>query len=144
LRGSRRYQVLAVALTYLSIALAYAPLVFKQATDTAQDARAATASGNSGTTAAAETVPTATAATEAVEASTERVSGRRALLSLVLLAAFIAALPVISVFGSLPFGLISAFIIFIGMKQAWRMTGAPSLQILGPYRVGAAPAGTPA
>jgi hypothetical protein len=147
LRGSRRFQVLAVALTYLSIALAYAPLVFNQATDTAQsakDAPAATASGNSGTTAAAETVPTATAATKTVEAPTERVSGRRALLSLVFLAAFIAALPVISVFGSLPFGLISAFIIFIGMKQAWRMTGAPSLQILGPYRVGAAPAATPA
>jgi hypothetical protein len=65
-------------------------------------------------------------------------------MSLVLLAAFIAALPVISVFGSLPFGLISAFIIFIGMKQAWRMTGAPALLILGPYRVGAAPAPTPA
>ena len=146
-RGSRRFQVLAVALTYLSIALAYAPLVFNQAIDTAQsakDAPAATASRNSGTTAATETVPAAAAATETVEAPTGRVSGRRALLSLVLLAAFIAALPAISVFGSLPFGLISAFIIFIGMKQAWRMTGAPSLQILGPYRVGAAPAATPA
>jgi hypothetical protein len=147
LRGSRRFQVLAVALTYLSIALAYAPLVFNQATDTAQsaqDAGAATASGNSDATAATETVPAATAAIGTVEAPTEKVSGRRALLSLVLLAAFIAALPVIAVFGSLPSGLISAFIIFIGMKQAWKMTGAPSLQILGPYRVGAAPAATPA
>ena len=137
LRGSRRFQVLAVALTYLSIALAYAPLVFNQAIDTAQsaqDARAATASSNRDTT----------AATETVQAPTEKLSGRRALVSLVFLAAFIAALPVLAVFGSLPSGLISAFIIFIGMKQAWRMTGAPSLQILGPYRVGAAPAATPA
>lgn len=150
LRGSRRFQVLAVALTYLSIALAYAPLVFNQAAGTARsakDARAATASGTSGTTVATvatETVPTAAAATEAGPAAREKVSGRRAFLSLVLLAAFIAALPVISVFGSLPLGLISAFIIFIGMKQAWKMTGAPSLQVLGPYRVGAAPVATPA
>jgi len=144
LRGARRFQVLAVALTYLSIALAYAPLVFNQAVDTAQsaqNARAATASGNSDTTAATET---ASVATKTRGAATEKVSGRRALRSLVFLAAFIAALPVIAVFGSLPSGLISAFIIFIGMKQAWRMTGAPSLQILGPYRVGAVPAATPA
>ena len=146
-RGARRFQVLAVALTYLSIALAYAPLVFNQAIDTApsaHDARAATASSNSDTTAATETAPAATTATKTVQAPTEKLSGRRALVSLVFLAAFIAALPVLAVFGSLPFGLISAFIIFIGMKQAWRMTGAPALQILGPYRIGAAPAATPA
>ena len=144
LRGSRRFQVLAVALTYLSIALAYAPLVFNQAADTpqsAQDARAVTAGGNGDTTAATETAPVPT---NTMGTATEKVSGRRALLSLVFLAAVIAALPVMAVFGSLPSGLISAFIIFIGMKQAWRMTGAPALQILGPYRVGAAPAATPA
>ena len=144
LRGARRFQVLAVALTYFSIALAYAPLVFNQSADTAQsaqDAPAVTAGGNSDATASTEPAPVPT---KTLGTAPEQVSGRRALLSLVLLAAFIAALPVISVFGSLPFGLISAFIIFIGMKQAWRMTGAPSLRILGPYRVGAAPAATPA
>jgi len=139
LRGARRFQVLAVALTYLSIALAYAPLVFNQASDTAQgaqDARAATSRSNSDTTAAKETVPAATAATETGPAATEKISGRRALLSLVFLAAFIAALPVIAVFGSLPSGLISAFIIFIGMRQAWKMTSALVVKVHGPYRVG--------
>ena len=48
------------------------------------------------------------------------------------------ALPVLMVVGSLPSGLLSAFIIFIGMAQAWRMTAAPILQISGPYRVGSA------
>ena len=47
-----------------------------------------------------------------------------------------AALPVLVVIGSLPSGLISAFIIFIGMRQAWKMTGAPVVKVLGPYRVG--------
>jgi len=63
---------------------------------------------------------------------------------IVVLLAVVAALPVLVVVGSLPMGLISAFIIFVGMKQAWRMTGAPLVQILGPYRVGAAPASTSA
>ena len=70
-------------------------------------------------------------------AATKKPSGRRLALAFVFLAALIAALPVLSVFGSFPSGLISAFIIFIGMRQAWKMTGAPRFLILGPYRVGA-------
>ena len=132
-RGALRFQVLAVALTYASIALAYTPIVVKQAVGAdrmAQNARAATTSsdGNS------------TAATESGRAATKRPSGLRVLLSFVFLAALIAALPVLAVIGSFPSGLISAFIIFIGMRQAWRMTGAPWLRILGPYTVGSVPA----
>ncbi len=81
-RGGRRYQVLAAALTYASVALAYAPLV------------------------------------------------RGVPLGVML------ALPVIMVIKTLPMGAISAFIILIGMRQAWQMTGAPRLAILGPFRVG--------
>ena len=135
-RGARRFQVLAVALTYASIALAYAPMAITQAIEadrTNQNVRAATAGSN----------PITAAATERRVAPTTP-SGRRVLLSLVFLAALVAALPVLVVFGSLPSGLISGFIIFIGMRQAWKMTGAPWLQILGPYRVGAGTAATPA
>jgi hypothetical protein len=88
-RGGRRFQILAAALTYASVALAYTPI------------------------AVGHTVS-----------------------NLGFLFGVIAALPVLMVVSSLPFGLISAFIIFIGMKQAWRMTAAPALEILGPYRVG--------
>ena len=63
-------------------------------------------------------------------------SGSQALKALGALAVLVFALPVISVFGSLPFGLISALIIFIGMRQAWKMTATPELQISGPYKVG--------
>jgi hypothetical protein len=136
-RGGLRFQVLAVALTYGSIALAYTPIVVKQAFDAprgAQNAPAATTSSASNAPAATETRPVAT----------PKPSGRRVIVAFAILAALIAALPVMVVFSSLPSGLISAFIIFIGMKQAWRMTGVPSLEILGPYRVGAAPAPAPA
>jgi hypothetical protein len=40
----------------------------------------------------------------------------------------------------MPMGLISALIIFIGLRQAWRMTGRPELVISGPYKVGTGPA----
>jgi hypothetical protein len=136
-RGGRRFQVLAVALTYASVALAYTPIAVKQviaADRNAQQAPAGTTSGNSKSAAAADRRP----------AATTQPSGGRRLLSFVFLLAFIAALPVLVVLGSFPSGLISAFIILIGMRQAWRMTGAPWLQILGPYRVGAARVSTPA
>jgi hypothetical protein len=61
-----------------------------------------------------------------------------------MLCGFIAVVPVLVVIGSGPSGLISAFIMFIGMRQAWQMTRAPFVQVLGPYRVGAAPPPTPA
>jgi hypothetical protein len=56
----------------------------------------------------------------------------------VILGGIMIALPVLVVIGSMPSGLISAFIIFIGMRQAWKMTEAAVLKIHGPYRVGAA------
>jgi hypothetical protein len=40
------------------------------------------------------------------------------------------------VIGSFPSGLISAFIIVIGMRQAWRMTSAIVVKVHGPYRIG--------
>jgi hypothetical protein len=130
--GGRRFQVLAVALTYASVALAYTPIAVKQAINGDRAAQkapaAATSSGNDAAT-----------ATDSSGAATRKPSAWRLLVSLVFLVALIAALPVLVVLGSFPSGLISAFIIFIGMKQAWRMTGAPWLRILGPYRVGAAP-----
>ena len=139
-RGGRRFQVLAVALTYASIALAYTPLVFKQAIDADREAGKTAAATTSGDGSAATAIDSRGDATNSRGDGTTNPSGRSPLLVLVVLLAFIAALPVMVVVGSLPSGLISAFIILIGMRQAWQMTGVPLLQILGPYRVGAAPA----
>jgi len=51
------------------------------------------------------------------------------------------ALPVTAIVGTMPSGLISALIIFFGLRQAWRMTAVPELNITGPYKVGMGPAG---
>jgi len=141
-RGGRRFQVLAVALTYASIALAYTPLVFTERSE--QNAKNLQ-------TAQSLPAPAAGDRREAVETGgaetkTSKPGGpaqaTNPIVALGLLLLLIAALPVMIVFGSLPSGLISAAIIFFGMSQAWKMTGVPKVEILGPYRVGAAASAT--
>jgi hypothetical protein len=120
-RGGRRFQVLAVVLTYWAVGLAYSPLFFKQI-DSASQTTAPAANGS-----AAPPVVQA----EAAAGETSFMLAVGALLGLTL------ALPVLAVIGSLPGGLISAAIIAFGMHQAWRMTGAPRIEVTGPYRIGA-------
>ena len=120
-RGGRRFQILAVVLTYWAVGLAYAPLAFKgMAGDTRPSAE--TVVGDSIVqTGPVQTGPGGTNVSGAVAA---RMAGPLLLLVFVL--------PVGAILRSLPFGLISALIIFIGMRQAWQMTAAPRLAISGP------------
>ena len=122
-RGGRRFQIVALVLTYWAVGLAYTPLIFtaaraeaQQTTETKQadlkDAPARLRSRN-------DAPPSL---------------GIVRVLFVVLLLSF--TLPVYVVMASMPGGLISAAIIGFGMRQAWVMTGAPVLQISGPYRVG--------
>lgn len=122
-RGGRRFQVLAVVLTYWAVGLAYVPFVFQGSSRPNQTAQ----------------TETNAPAQEVAEPRGENAAPSLT-LALAFLAALSLALPVISIAGSLPGGLISAAIIAFGMQQAWRMTGAPQLQISGPYRIGPAPA----
>ena len=146
-RGGRRFQILAVALTYWAVGLAYAPLAFKQLVggDTKKSsASALTTDSAAGPTIGerlGDSVKSADSTAKTVSANND-VSGNEALKAVGALVVLVFALPVLSVFGSLPFGLISALIIFIGMRQAWQMAAGPQLEISGPYRVGTGPAST--
>jgi hypothetical protein len=115
-------------LTYASIALAYSPLAIKGVISSDRKAEQSQPSASS----------------VAGEAPKPPPGGGALLVGLLMLCGFIAVVPVLVVIGSGPSGLISAFIMFIGMRQAWQMTRAPFVQVLGPYRVGAAPPPTPA
>src|SRR5262245_41350669 len=55
----------------------------------------------------------------------------------------IPVLPVLIVAGSMPSGLITAAIIYFGIRQAMRMTARPVLQISGPFRIGSASPASP-
>jgi len=137
-RGGRRFQVIALVLTYWAVGLAYTPFLFSELSK--QDA---TQQASTNTTASAD-APDAPDALDALDAPDAPVAsdapGALALpLALAALMAISFTLPVLTVASSLPGGLISAAIIAFGMQQAWRMTGVPQLVITGPYRIGAGP-----
>jgi hypothetical protein len=119
-RGGRRFQVLAIALTYASIAMAYTSIAVKSALEK-PDTTSASATASPGQT---------TGQPDEKDANL--------VVALASGAALVAVIPLLVVFGSLPGSLISGVIILIGMGQAWRMTGTPHLEILGPYRLGTA------
>ena len=143
--GGRRFQWLAVILTYFAVGLAYTPLAFKSfaeggsPTDVVADS-----AGTSGTTAADDTASLATTGTDTAAAAGADTSAATPNIALALgfTFLFIFALPVLSVIGSMPSGLISAIIILVGMQQAWKMTEKAEVPVTGPYKMGggAAPA----
>jgi hypothetical protein len=150
--GGRRYQMLAVGLTYFAVGLAYAPLAFKgfMETEAGKTALAeAKASQGSNSTALREGADSAAAAQSQNapgqgEAQSEGSAAGHLALALGATFLFIFVLPVIYVVGSMPSGLISALIIVFGMQQAWRMTAKVAVPISGPYKVGRTPHAPPA
>ena len=152
-RGGRRFQILAAVLTYWAVGLAYTPLAFKGESDGDAEKPAAVASDSArdSVTASVSASTTAPAPAAAIASSSDSAKAPAAgneegkdgdgslLVAFGVLFALVFALPVMVVFGSLPSGLLSAIIIFVGIHQAWRMTAAPPLKISGPYRVGAQP-----
>jgi len=136
-RGGRRFQVLAMTLTYVSIALAYTPVVLGQLRDRPATQ---TSSANSGAPAPRDHAPATADGVGTSAPAPRRVGG---IVAVGFLALFIASLPILVIVNTLPSGLISAFIIVIGMRQAWRMTGTAVLRVRGPYRVGVEPSVAP-
>src|SRR4029079_2122987 len=120
--------------------LAYSPLAFKQLTKDKKATASSDSTASKSASVDSATPPNSESATvtdrAAKSAPESTVSGREAFMAIGALVLLVFALPALSVFGSLPMGLISALIIFIGMRQAWKMTATPELQISGPYKVG--------
>ena len=111
-RGGRPQQILAVALTYFAITTSYIPVILYH------DARVAqTKSAPVSSSAPAEVRP--------------RMSFGAAVLFLLIIA---AAAPFMSLTSGVS-GLISLFIIFIGLRQAWKLTERREILLMGPYPV---------
>lgn len=115
--GGRPQQIMAVVLTYFAITTSYIPVFVYHAAKTPTSAMQQQP--------AQDVSATATAGAS----QREKVTLASALLYLLLLA---AAAPFLSL-GSGVSGLISLFIIFIGLQQAWRRTGRPEILVMGPY-----------
>ena len=156
--GGTRYQVLAVALTYTAVAMAYAPFAF-QAFVKEKGKRGATshqvqsvdstalrpdvAAGDSDGEHPEDTVTAAPAGT-GTTATSKKLGVGGFLLGIGALIVFTLALPVIGAISSGGSGIISVLIIAFGLMQAWRMTGEKKIDIRGPFRVGASPSAPPA
>lgn len=116
--GGRPQQILAVLLTYFAITTSYIPIwiyqISKAKPQPAEQSQSQTVTPPAQTSTAVEPM-----------------SRGRALLFFVGLA---AAAPFIAIFeGGSPSALISLFIIFIGLRQAWALTKRTEIIITGPY-----------
>lgn len=159
-QGGRKFQILAAALTYFAVALAYAPFSLRGTTESGQESAVAdsTGAGSDGqalasTAVGAEVVDEATAVdSEAEDASpTSATSVEPGQLGAAQVAPgvgggllFVLLLPIVVIIGSMPSGLISALIIGIGIRQAWSMTAGAHVLITGPFKVGSGPTPVPA
>ncbi|HET6764684.1 MAG TPA: hypothetical protein VFH27_13460, partial [Longimicrobiaceae bacterium] len=160
-RAGRKYQVVAVVLTYLAIASAYVPDAVKEirgdkaetaasaspdgaaasnpvsaATGSASDAAAPLATGSAVSGDAAATKAPAGAA--ASEPASHDLTVGEGLLGLGAILLLVAALPILVGIGS-P---ISLFVMAIGIYQAWKIAGSPAEGVItrapsitGPHRV---------
>jgi hypothetical protein len=163
-RGGRRLQVLAAALTYLSVGMAYSPLALKpiltghatslitkkttatkSAPAPAASPRPAAPAARSGDSAAASPPPVASTPRKTTRSTSSfrrrQITLRVFVMAVGALVLFVTILPIVAIIGSMPAGLISALIIGIGMLRAWRMTAdtgsdAGVTVIAGPFRVG--------
>lgn len=147
--GGRRYQILAVAFTYLAVSMAYLALGIREIVKDKAAASPkihATASGvdsavlNDSTAASDSMAEGDSQAVASVPAAgSNRKKGGVGNGAIFAMLALMLALPVMAVFQSGTGGILSAIIIGIGLRQAWRMTGGVDIKITGPYRIGAAP-----
>ncbi len=142
-RGGRRYQVMAVILTYLGIGLSYLPFMFEDApadasaSAVADSLAGAGAAGDSFRVAAPADSVTVAAATEAGDSVAVTDEAPTGLLTVAGAFLFlVVALPVLVIQGGFPGSLISVLIYGFALLQAWRMTAERELDIRGPFQVG--------
>jgi hypothetical protein len=131
-RGGRRFQVIALVLTYWAIGLAYSTLAIKALIDARSEGATAGISG-----------PQKSGATQdaAAESDQAPITGTQFVFGLLYVLGFTFVMPVLAIASDMPGGLISGAIIVFGMMQAWKMTAAPVVTVTGPYRIGEPAAG---
>jgi len=127
--GGRRYQIVAVALTYAAVSMSAVPIGIsymmkqKPASVISHSPYGSSATDSRPGTASSDEPATSTPA----KAKMSLGAAVGALLFAGLASPFLELQDGFS-------GLIGLVIIFVGMRIAWKMTGAPPLEILGPFQ----------
>src|SRR5207253_872952 len=128
--GARRYQIMGAVLTYLAIGMAYLPLAVKGAGEhlsKISDSTRVAVPPSAGPADGAAVSPGAVKVTQVKPLSM--------FVGIVAIIALSLSLPIMVILGSMPSGILSAVIIGIGLRQAWRMTATPELSFTGPLKV---------
>jgi membrane-associated phospholipid phosphatase len=137
--GGRRYQIAAVALTYAAVSLSAIPVGIYYIVKEKNASQISHAPGSS-------PASNATGPGSVPTQDDPPASGRRSTPSLTSAAGALLFAGLTSPFLELTegvSGLIGLVIIFVGIRIAWKMTGAPPLEILGPYQANAPPLPAP-
>jgi hypothetical protein len=139
--GGRPQQVLAVVLTYFAITTSYIPvLVYETAHHPEQFARSRKAQGGAaqsgavpGGTAQSGTAQSGTAGSRPPAApGSPRQPHMTFAAAIVMLLLLTAAAPFFGLASGFS-GIITLFLIFIGIRQAWKLTGRSEILVTGPY-----------
>jgi hypothetical protein len=134
--GGRRYQIAAVALTYAAVSLSAIPVGIYYLLKERNPGQTSHAPGSSS---ASKTTESGSAfSQDAPPASGQRSAPSIASAAGALLFAGLAS-PFLELTEGVS-GLIGLVIIFVGIRIAWKMTGAPHLDILGPFQANSPPA----
>lgn len=118
---SRKYQIIAVVLTYLAIATSYIPVVIVQMS---KDRTKVETKGTAGKMADAPQLAHAKPAPLVTNP----------LLAFGMAIGLVLAIPLIDAFSSMPGGLLTLLIIFFGLQQAWKQTTPDVALVAGPYQ----------
>lgn len=127
--GGRKLQIMAVVLTYFSIAGSYVPLIVKHAIENPPGQKQTASDGRTGDPATSDGAPTSRAPRPATtDTDGGSVTLSAFLIGILVLFGYCLALPFLQGFSSI----IGLFIIFIGMFEAWKLNRRVPLTLDGP------------
>jgi len=132
--GGRRYQIAAVALTYAAVSMSAVPIGISYMIKQKKSAASAVSHSPAGSSTTAPNSQSSSSAESATAQPTKAKMSFAAAIGALLFAGL--ASPFLELQGGFS-GLIGLVIIFVGMRIAWKMTGAPKLEILGPFQANA-------
>ncbi len=137
--GGRRFQVLAVVLTYLASAMGYAPAVWKGVKSAAKEPTAQVAPA--APAGSAEPTPTAKPVSPGPSSDAK---AKPSVGGLVAALAFLFALTLAAPILAAPEAPLGLLIVLFGLWEAWKLSRGLPLTIEGPFRVSPPSTGPPA
>jgi hypothetical protein len=134
--GGRRYQIVAIALTYIAVSLSAIPIGISQALKE-RDSRPHVQQKSSSSTEKADIDDGSNGVNASAPAGSANVHQPKSLAAVAGSLLFVGlASPFLELQEGFS-GIIGLVILLVGIQIAWKMTGAPKLDIVGPFRVAA-------